>query len=452
MRKALLILNILVFLSSALYAQYKYQRLAFEPMLSITKPETDPTSAISFAGGAQFRYALSPTFSFNLSYQYGTWKNGDDKIGREFFTYFYTTAFKVHVKPGDLFGFEHLTQKVQPYVSIGFTRIQAMASNIRQREKDAEVAADFNGGVYGFPAGIGTRIYLSPRFDIFMHVEYLLHNSDSLDGHSLDTRVFNTRNNPDYVWFVNTGLSYKFGQKKNKANGHIDWVSPAREEKEVISNLTNAQWQTQYELDSLRMVVQEMREAQIIRDSILDALVVKMNQAPIYTALPLDTGKLDSTRNRVQQDSSFADSIRTDSARVSTSDSLNAAETPLVLNTTIDTTMLDIIFRAFESQGIRTDSIAYAVQELNDKMNFFLLGYTPKYGMVKTLIETKLREKVPNTKARIVKVIPAGTPIEYTGYVTKGELMDGNPNWYKDVFGNYFWAGSTNEPYPDQGR
>jgi hypothetical protein len=447
MRTATLLILLLMLGTSAMHAQYKYQRLAFEPMFSVTKPETDPTSAISFATGAQFRYALSPTFSFNLSYQYGTWENANDKIGRTFFTYFYTTAFKIQVKPGDLFGFEHLTRKVQPYVSLGFTRIQAMASNIRQREKDREVAADFSGGVYGFPAGIGTRIYLSPRFDLFFHVEYLLHNSDSLDGHSLDTRVFNTRNNPDYVWFLNTGLSYKFGQKKNKANGHIDWVSPAREEKEVISNLTNAQWQTQYELDSLRMIVQEMREAQIIRDSILDALVTKMNQAPMHTAIPLDT-----LSNRMQKDSSLIDSIVPAATNLPASDSLKAAETPTALITSIDTTMIDIIFRAFDSQGTRTDSIANAVQELNDKMNFFLLGYTPKYGMVKTLIETKLREKVPNTKARIIKVIPAGTPIEYTGYVTKGELMDGNPNWYKDVFGNYFWAGSTNEPYPDQGR
>jgi len=447
MRTASLLLLLLMLGTSAMHAQYKYQRLAFEPMYSVTKPETDPTSAISFATGAQLRYALSPTFSFNLSYQYGTWKNGDDKIGRTFFTYFYTTAFKIQVKPGDLFGFEHLTRKVQPYVSLGFTRIQAMASNIRQREKDAEVAADFSGGVFGFPAGIGTRIYLSPRFDLFIHVEYLLHNSDSLDGHSLDTRLFNTRNNPDYLWFVNTGLSYKFGQKKNKANGHIDWVSPAKEEKEVIANLTNAQWQTQYELDSLRMIVQEMREAQIIRDSILDALVIKMNQAPMHTALPMDSISL-----RTQTDSLRTDTISTDSLARIAVDSLNTATPTPVLSTSIDTTMLDIIFRAFDSQGIRTDSIANAVQELNDKMNFFLLGYTPKYGMVKTLIDTKLREKVPNTKARIVKIIPAGTPIEYTGYVTKGELMDGNPNWYKDSFGNYFWAGSTTEPYPDQGR
>jgi hypothetical protein len=112
--------------------------------------------------------------------------------------------------------------------------------------------------------------------------------------------------------------------------------------------------------------------------------------------------------------------------------------------------MMDIVFRAFDSQATRTDSLVQALIELQDKMNFFLLGYTPKYGRVKVVTEIKLREMVPNTKARIIKVIPVGTTLEFTGYVSKGELIEGNPNWYKDVYGNYFWAGHTSNPWPEE--
>ena len=78
------------------------------------------------------------------------------------------------------------------------------------------------------------------------------------------------------------------------------------------------------------------------------------------------------------------------------------------------------------------------------------MGYIPKYGKVTLTQETELRLGLPNTQAKVIKKLPKGSILEYTGFVTKGELMNGNPSWYKDAGGNYFSAGATNNPNPTE--
>jgi len=426
---------IFILLPNPLDAQYRYQRLGIEPVMGFSKLEADPVSQFRFTGGLNLRYSISPLFSMSLNYLYGTWKHGKDPIGREFFAYYYATGIRAQVNLGELFGFEHITRRVHPYASLGYSRMQVMVSNIREREKIADVAADFSGGVNAFPAGLGVRFFLSPRWDLSLNVEYVLHNSDSIDGHSLDTRVYNSRNNPDYIWFLNTGLTYKFGVKRQKGEPHIDWVSRRQEEKEAYQVIKNENEEVKSELDALKDLIIEMQQAQIFRDSLL-TLLLKKNQ--------MDSTLLLADSASMITDTLFDDMLPKDSV------SPDIQEDMIHVNSLWDSTMMEIVFRAFDSQSIRTDSIAEALYELQEKMNFFLLGYTPKYGRVHAVTEVKMREKIPNTRARIVKVYPVGTTLEFTGYVIKGELIDGNPYWYKDVFGNYFWAGSTHMPFPNE--
>lgn len=432
--------RILLFLcfSCALHtteAQTVFKRFAFEPVVGISYPNSDPTPKFTACYGAGMRYTLSPLLSFNLGYTYGTWESGKDLIGRQFKTYYYLIALRSQVNLGELFGFDQVTRKFHPYISIGYGRIQAMVSNIREREKKTKVAKDFSGNVNAFPVGMGVRFLLSERLDLSINAEYLLHSSDSLDGHSLDMRLYNVKNNPDYAWFFTAGLSYKFGTKKQKGSPHLDWHSPRLEEQQEITNLVNENYAVKLELDSLKQVVRFLEEDFIRMDTMLRMLSGSKDslQQTIRT-LEMQGNKRDSLIARIP-------------------DSTQSPGTGIVNTNTggiPDTTMVDIIFRAFESQSARSDSLAQALIDLQDKMNFFLLGYTPKYGRVKATAEVKLRELVPNTKARIVKVIPAGTAIEFTGFVSKGELIEGNPNWYKDVFGNYFWAGQTSQPWPEE--
>jgi opacity protein-like surface antigen len=413
-------------------AQTVFKRFALEPVAGITYPNSDPTPKATLTYGVGFRYTLSPLLSFNLGYNYGTWQSGKDLIGREFKTYFYLIAIRSQVNLGELFHFDQVTRKFHPFVSIGYGRIQAMASNIREREKVTKVARDFSGNVNAFPVGMGIRFLLSARLDLTVNAEYLLHSSDSLDGHSLDMRLYNVRNNPDYAWFFTTSVSYKFGTKKQKGSPHLEWHSPRLQEKSEITQLANENYAVKMELDSLKQVVRFLEDDYHRMDTLLQALSgSKDSLQRTITILESQSSKIDSMRTTMP-DSTVTGIVQT-----------NAQGIP-------DTTLVEIIFRAFESQSARSDSLAQALFELQDKMNFFLLGYTPKYGRVKAMTDLKLREMVPNTKARIIKVIPAGTAIEFTGFVSKGELIEGNPNWYKDVFGNYFWAGHTSQPWPEE--
>ena len=43
---------------------------------------------------------------------------------------------------------------------------------------------------------------------------------------------------------------------------------------------------------------------------------------------------------------------------------------------------------------------------------------------------------------------PPGTVLDYDGWTSNGEAVDGNAYWYKDLDGNYFWAGGTVVPTP----
>jgi N-acetylmuramoyl-L-alanine amidase len=70
-----------------------------------------------------------------------------------------------------------------------------------------------------------------------------------------------------------------------------------------------------------------------------------------------------------------------------------------------------------------------------------------KMMVVRTIRNVNLRRARPLTSAPIVRVIPAHTDVAAANFEA-GESVSGNPHWYVDVQGNYFWAGATNVPDP----
>jgi subtilisin family serine protease len=67
--------------------------------------------------------------------------------------------------------------------------------------------------------------------------------------------------------------------------------------------------------------------------------------------------------------------------------------------------------------------------------------FTPSPGIGKVIHRLNIRKGFPTTKADIIEIISPGTSISYSGFVTNGEAVNGNPKWYKNEAGNYFWSG-----------
>ncbi|MDL1893776.1 N-acetylmuramoyl-L-alanine amidase [Sphingobacteriales bacterium CHB3] len=65
-----------------------------------------------------------------------------------------------------------------------------------------------------------------------------------------------------------------------------------------------------------------------------------------------------------------------------------------------------------------------------------------KGGTVKATVRLNVRKGEPNTIAPVVQSIDPGTTLDYASSVL-GQSINGNPKWYKDPNGNYFWSGGV---------
>jgi hypothetical protein len=68
-------------------------------------------------------------------------------------------------------------------------------------------------------------------------------------------------------------------------------------------------------------------------------------------------------------------------------------------------------------------------------------------GGVRTVTNARIRKGAPSTAAPEVKVLQIHTLSRPTGTVI-GESIQGNAAWYRDVDGNFIWAGGTDAPHP----
>ena len=64
-------------------------------------------------------------------------------------------------------------------------------------------------------------------------------------------------------------------------------------------------------------------------------------------------------------------------------------------------------------------------------------------GRVRATSKLNLRKGAPRRTADLAQVVPAGTELEYAGWVDDGEPVNGNPRWYRDPNGNFFWSGGV---------
>jgi N-acetylmuramoyl-L-alanine amidase CwlA/murein DD-endopeptidase MepM/ murein hydrolase activator NlpD len=71
------------------------------------------------------------------------------------------------------------------------------------------------------------------------------------------------------------------------------------------------------------------------------------------------------------------------------------------------------------------------------------LSFTDQAGKIVTTAKLNIRKDTPRRTADIVQVLPAGTHLDYVGWVTDGEAVNGNSKWYRDANGHYFWSGGV---------
>jgi hypothetical protein len=67
----------------------------------------------------------------------------------------------------------------------------------------------------------------------------------------------------------------------------------------------------------------------------------------------------------------------------------------------------------------------------------------PAQGEVTVTCAVNLRRGYPHRLAPLAGLLLAGARIAYTGIVQDGEAINGNPLWFRDAEGRYFWGGAT---------
>jgi len=69
----------------------------------------------------------------------------------------------------------------------------------------------------------------------------------------------------------------------------------------------------------------------------------------------------------------------------------------------------------------------------------------PEEGKLITIARLNIRKGEPNTRAHIIQTVPANTELSYTGLTDTGEAINGNPLWYRNANGDFFWSGGVRE-------
>jgi N-acetylmuramoyl-L-alanine amidase CwlA len=64
-------------------------------------------------------------------------------------------------------------------------------------------------------------------------------------------------------------------------------------------------------------------------------------------------------------------------------------------------------------------------------------------GTTTTTVRLNIRIGAPNTWAPIYQTVPRGTELTYVGIIEDGEPVNGNPVWFADDRGNFFWSGGV---------
>lgn len=77
-----------------------------------------------------------------------------------------------------------------------------------------------------------------------------------------------------------------------------------------------------------------------------------------------------------------------------------------------------------------------------------IYNFVPLSGSVRCRVDLNVRKGAPTSAVPVVRTLKKGTKIRYIGWTSNGLTVDGNPHWYRDREGNFFWAGGTDTHIP----
>jgi len=77
-----------------------------------------------------------------------------------------------------------------------------------------------------------------------------------------------------------------------------------------------------------------------------------------------------------------------------------------------------------------------------------IYNFVSASGRVRTSVDLEIRRGAPTTIVRSLRTAAKGTVLHYVAWTSNGLNLHGNPHWYKDDDGNFFWAGGTEAPVP----
>ena len=67
----------------------------------------------------------------------------------------------------------------------------------------------------------------------------------------------------------------------------------------------------------------------------------------------------------------------------------------------------------------------------------------PQSGVATATARLNIRTGAPNPRAPVHQVVPRATELACVGLTNQGEPVNGNPVWYADANGNFFWSGGV---------
>jgi N-acetylmuramoyl-L-alanine amidase len=91
----------------------------------------------------------------------------------------------------------------------------------------------------------------------------------------------------------------------------------------------------------------------------------------------------------------------------------------------------------------RLIALARAVATSPTRYNFI-----PESGSVRARVSLNIRRGAPTTTVPTVRTAEPNAELEFVGWTSNGMSVNGNPHWYRDEDGNYFWSGATSRPTP----
>lgn len=89
--------------------------------------------------------------------------------------------------------------------------------------------------------------------------------------------------------------------------------------------------------------------------------------------------------------------------------------------------------------------IAMALVSATDPGRF---NFVPQAGTVRATIALNIRRGAPTTAVPTVRTAAPNEQLDVVGWTSNGMSVNGNPHWYRDEDGNYFWSGATSRPTP----